>query len=48
VLLNFVLTSISLYCLSLYKIPSWCLIKIDKIHMTFFMGRGWIRVLIDI
>jgi hypothetical protein len=30
VLLNSVLTSIPLYYLSLFKIPSWCLLKIDK------------------
>jgi hypothetical protein len=35
VLLNSVLTLISLCYLSLYKVPSWCLLKIDKIRRTF-------------
>jgi hypothetical protein len=35
VLLNSVLTSKPLYYLSLYKIPSWCLLKIDKIKRSF-------------
>jgi hypothetical protein len=35
VLLNSVLTSIPLYYLSLYKVPSWCIIQIDKIHRVF-------------
>jgi hypothetical protein len=35
VLLNSILTSIPLYYLSLFKIPSWCLLKIDKIRRSF-------------
>jgi hypothetical protein len=39
VLLNFVLTSIPLYYLPLYKILSWCLLKIDKIRRSFLWAR---------
>jgi hypothetical protein len=35
VLLNYVLSSIPLYYISLYKVPSWCLLMIDKICKNF-------------
>jgi Reverse transcriptase (RNA-dependent DNA polymerase) len=39
VLLNSVLSSIPLYYLSLYKVPSWCLLKIDRIR-RYFLWAG--------
>jgi hypothetical protein len=39
VFLNSVLTSIPLYYLSLFKISSWCLLKIDKIRRSFLWAR---------
>jgi hypothetical protein len=35
ILLNSVLSSIPLYYLSLFKLPVWCLHKIDKIRRDF-------------
>jgi hypothetical protein len=40
VLLDSILSSIPLYYLSLYNVPSWCLLKIDRIRRNFLWAGG--------
>jgi hypothetical protein len=43
VMLNSVLSSLSLYFLSIYRIPKWVLVKIDRLKRNFL----WARVEMD-
>jgi hypothetical protein len=40
ILLNYVLSSLPLYFLSIYRIPKWVLVKIDRLQITFL----WVGV----